>query len=812
MASNETLSYASVSITPRPPRVIIVVEGGKHWSYWVRRALYRAGKVWGGAGFAVVPHQGGQVNAVLLRACEAYDPDFVVTYSPTVADVEHFHPGFISLRGEDDQPLEGADRERSLAMVRADDVPSAEDEAARKQVIAACSSYRSRLTGDEWHEHVMSLGEESSGHFANVLDMPGAWHASVLACPTDWGGVLGAAVASYAGVAAPPSRDAEEPELDDDARKTLTSWLLGQPDGLVPNELVWHPGLAFGVDRRTTPTAHERTKAHLVEIVTGLGFHRTGLLVVGDSAEDFALSHLWQLTYGNTYWLPSMLGANENTVSWPIGYGVARIARDLARSGNRLVITSMSRSKDDLELWRERLLAAYPTRSPQNDNAIPVILGPELPWRQGATVGLAVQDQWDSQVTVPISVAEDGTSHMAAPLPAPVLVNGELAAHADLEWQVDVHWQPGHTVRRRGLDSQEIFTDQPPFMPTWARSSRHGVTYGSRRYGLVLTGTRPENALARVALRHLSLAAWVRAKAAEHDLSALPSDAGRRTSLLASMLGGRRRYVDLFGGPLLPALRAMLATSAKTNEAYPDGEGVSLSSTEGVLAFAGICARVANLELSDVREHADAALRAGILRRGMVLRCATCEQKQFQTVDKLGQRWSCVRCDALNDLDRHAWKLPADEPTWFYDLHPVGRHVLSEHGEVPALLSAYLRKQRKEQRGMFDDLEEVAFLRGNRPQVEVDLVAYTDDVLTVAECKTPGELTGKEGRREVLKKCRAAAWLRADRLLFATTAEEWTQATRALVKNAVASFSDWGPLGSPQVEFVARLGRADTEV
>ncbi|MFC7717254.1 hypothetical protein [Nonomuraea recticatena] len=534
-------------------------------------------------------------------------------------------------------------------------------------------------------------------------------------------------------------------------------------------------------------------------------------MVVGDSAEDFALSRLWQLTYGNTYWLPSMLGADEEPVPWSIGYGVTRIARDLAQRANRLVITSMSRPKDDLKLWRERLLTAYPMRSPQNDDVIPVILGTELPWRQGATVGLAVQDQWDSQVTVPISVAEDGTSRMAAPLPAPVMVNGELAAHADLEWQVDVHWQPGHTVRRRGLDSRELFADQPPLMLTWARSSRYGVTYGSRRYDLVRGGARPENALARVALRHLSLAAWVRAKAAEHDLSALPSEAGRRASLLASMLGGRRRYIDLFGGPLLPALRAMLATSAKTKEAYPNGDGVSLSSTEGVLTFAGIYARVADMKLADVRELADAALRAGVLRRGMVLRCAACEQKQFQTVEKLSQRWSCVRCNALNDLDRHAWKLPADEPTWYYDLHPVGRHMLSEHGEVPALLSAYLRKQRKGQRGMFDDLEEVAILRGNQPQVEVDLVAYTDDVLTVAECKTPGELTGKKGRQEVLKKCRAAAWLRADRLLFATTAEEWTQATRVMVENAVASFSEWGPLGSPQVEFVARLGRADTE-
>lgn len=129
VSSNEALSYALVSTTPRSPRVIIVIDGGEHWSYWVRRALYRAHQVWGGGGFAVVPHRSGRVNPVLLRGCEAYDPDFVVTYSPTVEDVEHFNPGCIRMTGEDGEPLTGADRQRMLEMVHNQDVPSGLDEA-----------------------------------------------------------------------------------------------------------------------------------------------------------------------------------------------------------------------------------------------------------------------------------------------------------------------------------------------------------------------------------------------------------------------------------------------------------------------------------------------------------------------------------------------------------------------------------------------------------------------------------------------------------------------------------------------------------
>ncbi|MBE3200234.1 hypothetical protein IHE48_04315 [Frankia sp. CH37] len=69
-----------------------MIDGGEHWGYWARRALYRASRIWGGGGFVVVPHRDGKVSPILLAACQAYDPDFVVTYSPTVEDCEHFTP------------------------------------------------------------------------------------------------------------------------------------------------------------------------------------------------------------------------------------------------------------------------------------------------------------------------------------------------------------------------------------------------------------------------------------------------------------------------------------------------------------------------------------------------------------------------------------------------------------------------------------------------------------------------------------------------------------------------------------------------
>jgi hypothetical protein len=191
----------------------------------------------------------------------------------------------------------------------------------------------------------------------------------------------------------------------------------------------------------------------------------------------------------------------------------------------------------------------------------------------------------------------------------------------------------------------------------------------------------------------------------------------------------------------------------------------------------------------------------------MVLRCATCEHKQFQTIDNLGQRWACQRCDARSNLDQWAWKSATDEPTWFYDLHPVGRQVLRDNGDVPALLSSYIRNQRTTPRSQLDDVTEIEFTKDGQPQVELDLVTYIDDTITVAECKSSGnELVGRAGRKEITKKCQAATWLRADQLIFATKADPWAAKSRSTIQATVRQYNEWGPMGAPRVCLISSLG------
>ncbi|MGH3759680.1 hypothetical protein [Actinophytocola sp.] len=173
--------------------------------------------------------------------------------------------------------------------------------------------------------------------------------------------------------------------------------------------------------------------------------------------------------------------------------------------------------------------------------------------------------------------------------------------------------------------------------------------------------------------------------------------------------------------------------------------------------------------------------------------------------------WTCARCDASGDLSRAAWKKPEDEPVWFYDLHPVARHLLRDHGDVPAMPNAHLAAQGTNNAN-FHDVSELEFAINGIPQVEVDLITYIDDTLTVAQCKSNDHLaTDKtKTRTRPQRKCQVAAWLRADQLVFATSAATWTNSTPGVIRSAIAAFP-WGPLGPPAAHLITGLGIATPE-
>ena len=130
------------------------------------------------------------------------------------------------------------------------------------------------------------------------------------------------------------------------------------------------------------------------------------------------------------------------------------------------------------------------------------------------------------------------------------------------------------------------------------------------------------------------------------------------------------------------------------HSAYPGGEGVVLLNgvREGYLTFAGMLKFAGEgISPGDLRDGVDGLAARGVVRRGLVLGCGTCGRPSFIAIGNLAQVNQCPRCGAANELAQVQWRDPVEEPSWYYDLHPVARELLADHGEVPLLLSRHLR-------------------------------------------------------------------------------------------------------------------------
>lgn len=401
----------------------------------------------------------------------------------------------------------------------------------------------------------------------------------------------------------------------------------------------------------------------------------------------------------------------------------------------------------------------------------------------------------------------------AAPPPPPLLRNDRLAALPDLPYEVDLQAQGSGLPRGRGLDVGRLSPSLADLATTWIRSGRDGIAYHARRDGIVLAGASQTSRLARPRVQEPDLLAWADAVAEPQGLRFRLSDAGLRVEILTRLAGGRLALCHLIAGPMLPALRTCL-DRRPTAEAFPDGDGLVLTGGHGLLRYSGIAARSAEPPVPDVpartRGLTDELLTRRLLRRGLVLGCGLCQRPSFVAVDDVAQTNACSRCGAENELVQARWRHPADEPVWHYDLHPAVRELLAQHGDVPLLLSAWLRSRSA---GYSDAAEIEMHPPGGAPVAEADLLAHADGRLIVAEAKSNDAL-GQNGRKTAdaaTKKARIAATLRADQLVLATRAAAWSAGSVDAARHALRH-AEW-PDGQPAaLRLIAGLGGPHRDV
>jgi hypothetical protein len=334
--------------------------------------------------------------------------------------------------------------------------------------------------------------------------------------------------------------------------------------------------------------------------------------------------------------------------------------------------------------------------------------------------------------------------------------------------------------RGRGLEGAKLLaSDESPWM-TWVRSGRDGISYLSTSDGLITDGASEEQKLARPRVRELSLLEWLQLMAQQAGYALALSDDGRRARLLASMWGSRALLTEDLSGPMVKALFAFRPESSSSSGSYGPGEGVVLSGRGGHLTFRGFRRAWHQARADDVvviRDALDRLISARVVRRGLILGCAECGQPAFIVISELDYVVGCPRCGSANSLSRQAWKLPAHEPQWFYDLHPAARELIDQNGYATLWLSQHLRSSSRH----YIDVAEAELRQGEKPVAEADLVALADGQLITAEVKTAkgnqaslgNSLTART--RSAHKRVLLAETLRADEIILATTVGAWEQ-------------------------------------
>ncbi|MFF1777904.1 hypothetical protein [Streptomyces virginiae] len=745
----QAFSFLPLSVSARPPRLVVVVPHDKDWVRWMALGLMRVSQVWGGSGSVVVP-AAAVGHAGVERALAQFGPDHVVAYHPSWGSVERLFPGLTDRLIAGQQVDDEAAREAATQMLR--------ETAWSHPIVAraeeAAEDLRSRLAVNRREDHVQltHLFDTSSPSELTAL-------GDVARVPLY--GVPRGLVATTEALSCAMGIGVQE--LMVTAEVDASGWQAATVHQAEP-EAVAEVRAAAGPDALAVRT-HEA--ALCISVQRGIP-NRDTLLVFGGRPEDYALAEALRQTHSHVSWVP------WNEPSRNEGWLYVR-----SHTQDRILATSASLTLDEV---RERAHASWrlriPSMDPDSDVAPEVVASAEVEFSCRQMVVL--RDTWEQPRSLPVLVGEDGSLVAALSLP------GEVPAGLDPDrhrWQVTLTARNHPVPPLHALTSPAVIAaDQNPW-ETFVRPADGGITYWSHRFDFVSAGASLAGRLAAPRLSWPAIGKVLQHAAAAHTKAIRPSAAGKRAAIAERLLGSRTELEELASSPGWPVLRAF--TSKKPDWELPP-DGVWKLKSGLVLSWDAVAA----YQREDWDEHArraelDRWASQGVVRRGLVLGCCHCPIYEFYPLAEITQDYLCRRCGGENSLVQGRWKSPRPEPSWYYELHPAVRELVENDGDVPLLATQFLRTQHWARPTLV--CEEFEVLQSGNPFVEMDFAMATLDQVWLGEAKSGDALESspKEQKREACKLIDVCVALGAYGLVLATSKPKWSDATVQVLRDEV---------------------------
>ncbi|MBT1186059.1 hypothetical protein HET69_19135 [Streptomyces sp. CJ_13] len=745
----QAFSFVPLSVSARPPRLVVVVPHDDDWVRWVALGLARVSQVWGGSGSVVVPAS-AVGHAGVERALAQFGPDHVVAYHPSWGSVDRLFPGMADRLIASQQIEDGAAREAATQMLR----DTAWSHAIVGQAEEAAEDLRSRLAVNR-REDLVQLT-----------------HLSDACSPSDLTELVDVARVPLYGVSRGlvTTTEALSCAMDIGVQEQLGTAEVDAPDWQAATvhqaepEAVAEARLAAGPDALAV-RSHEA--ALCISVQRGIP-NRDTVLVFGGRPEDYALAEALRQTHSRVSWVP------WNEPSRNEGWLYVR-----SHTQDRIMATSASLTLDEL---RERAEASWrlriPSVNPDRDVAPEVAASAEVDFLCRQMVVL--RDAWEQPRSLPVLVGEEGTLAAALSLPAEVPAGLDPDRH---RWQVTLTTKTHPVPPLHALTSSAVVAaDQSPW-ETFVRPADGGITYWSHRFDFVSAGASLAGRLAAPRLSWPAIGKVLHHAAAAQGTAIRPSAAGKRAAIAERLLGSRIELEQLASSAGWPVLRAF--TSKKTDWELPPGSAWKLKSGL-VLSWDAVAA----YKQKDWDEHArraelDRWASQGVVRRGLVLGCCHCPIYEFYPLAEITQAYSCRRCGGENNLVQGRWKSPLSEPSWYYELHPAVRELVDNDGDVPLLATQFLRTQHWARPVLV--CEEFEVLRNGNPFVEIDFALATLDQVWLGEAKSGDVLASnpKEQKREACKLIEGCVALGAGGLVLATSKPRWSDTTLQVLQHEV---------------------------
>jgi hypothetical protein len=480
------------------------------------------------------------------------------------------------------------------------------------------------------------------------------------------------------------------------------------------------------------------------------------VIVVGHSFSDFCLYHNLRALRRDVHWLPIAAQEDEgetsahlsllrDSLSTSIGNPYSGLGR------HRVLLASRSLSAEDLELARQALCSdtsAGQGLCPDTgaDGAPTSRASPSLHERisiaqsHSELLPYHVEHVESNNVFYRYMQFLDGQAAVELSTPLPKAFAAKCPP-TEYDWVCEIE-VGGYTLpRRRDLVDghlEGVSADR-------ARLSHRGFAFLPKP-AFTFSWQDLESIVVRPRLVLQSMHDLVARLFGAASLYPALSDKGRYFSEVLGRFGSLRSLADcLLGCDGQRLLRRYLDTKARPAQG---------SNTEGCLLngrrYLNLPAVVAALvpEATDDRSEdtwkrvagtIDPLLDAGLLKRGIALKCSRCSYADWYPLSDISDHFTCRRCSSSQPwhTQEHYCRMTGlpPEPQWFYQLDEVFFQFLKGGSAVTAVaLSAIERASRcclyVPEVGIWKE----QVLEGN-PAYELDFVALADGRVIVGECK-----------------------------------------------------------------------------